>query len=229
MLEINTNAHSQAHITNSRTLQKSGPEKPLDQFSTVGVDQFCTVGDTCNIPHAMPGVIKAQSLTETSLGEMLVQAGSHLYAQAFLGNKARFYKVTTAMTTSLVVLSSHEAPTMSSLEMVDYINAERKQKAKQEGLTFPCKKYRNLQHKSFLAKVPKVLGETSAKFFADGIFTSGNGAQSIRKIYNFPKREACLMAMSYSYELQAQVFDHMTQLEGSKDINLLDFSGLRLC
>ncbi|MBT9428923.1 transcriptional regulator [Candidatus Symbiopectobacterium endolongispinus] len=34
------------------------------------------------------------------------------------------------------------------------------------------------------------------------------------------------MAMSYSYELQAQVFDHMTELEGSKDINLLDFSGL---
>ncbi|MGG2143314.1 Rha family transcriptional regulator [Symbiopectobacterium sp. RP] len=130
------------------------------------------------------------------------------------------------MTTSLVVLSSHEAPTMSSLEMVDYINAERKQKAEQEGLTFPCKKYRNLQHKSFLAKVPKVLGATSAKFFADDIFTSGNGAQSIRKIYNFPKREACLMAMSYSYELQAQVFDHMTELEGSKDINLLDFSGL---
>ncbi|EHU00500.1 phage protein [Pantoea stewartii subsp. stewartii DC283] len=34
------------------------------------------------------------------------------------------------------------------------------------------------------------------------------------------------MAMSYSYELQAQVFDHMTALEGGSDVNLLDFSGL---
>ena len=58
--------------------------------------------------------------------------------------------------------------------------------------------------------MPKVLGETSAKFLADDIFTSGNGAQSVRKIFNFPKREACLMAMSYSYELQDQAFDRMT-------------------
>ncbi|HFI5592315.1 MULTISPECIES: hypothetical protein [Klebsiella/Raoultella group] len=57
-----------------------------------------------------------------------------------------------------------------------------------------------IQHKHILAKTPKVLGETSAKFLADDIFTSGNGAQSVRKIFNFPKREACLMAMSYSYE-----------------------------
>ncbi|HBU6151631.1 TPA: hypothetical protein MC441_001077 [Klebsiella variicola] len=63
-----------------------------------------------------------------------------------------------------------------------------------------------------MVKVPKVLGETSAKFLADDIFTSGNGVQSVRKIFNFPKREACLMAMSYSYELQDQVFDRMTTL-----------------
>lgn len=44
--------------------------------------------------------------------------------------------------------------------------------------------------------------------------------------YRFPKREACLMAMSYSYELQATVFDRMTELEGGQDINLLDLSGL---
>jgi hypothetical protein len=29
----------------------------------------------------------------------------------------------------------------------------------------------------------------------------------------FPKREACLMAMSYSYELQAIIYDHMTAQE----------------
>lgn len=33
--------------------------------------------------------------------------------------------------------------------------------------------------------------------------------------YRFPKREACLMAMSYSYDLQAKVFDKMTELEQS--------------
>lgn len=127
---------------------------------------------------------------------------------------------------TIVKLPIAEQPTMSSLEMVDYINAERKAKAEGEGLNFPCKQYRRLQHKSFMAKVPKVLGGSSAKYFADDIYTAGNGAQAMRQIYRFPKREACLMAMSYSYELQAQVFDHMTKLEGKKDINLLDFSGL---
>ncbi|WP_047680896.1 MULTISPECIES: Rha family transcriptional regulator [Xenorhabdus] len=127
------------------------------------------------------------------------------------------------ITTKKTNLPVTEAPTMTSLEMVDYINADRKAKAEAEGLTFPCKKYRKLQHKDFLKKVPKVLGEEqSAKFFAD--YTDDKGRT--QPCYRFPKREACLMAMSYSYELQAQVFDHMTELEGSKDINLLDFSGL---
>jgi hypothetical protein len=31
--------------------------------------------------------------------------------------------------------------------------------------------------------------------------------------YRFPKREACLMAMSYSYDMQAKVYDKMTALE----------------
>ncbi|MGL9721832.1 Rha family transcriptional regulator [Symbiopectobacterium sp.] len=130
------------------------------------------------------------------------------------------------MTTSLVVLSSHEAPTMSSLEMVDYINADRKQKAEAMGLKFPCKQYRKLEHRSFMRKVPKVLGDAAEKYFASDSYINGTGGKVEREICNFPKREACLMAMSYSYELQAQVFDHMTELEGGKDINLLDFSGL---
>ncbi|WP_240042392.1 Rha family transcriptional regulator [Photorhabdus khanii] len=107
-----------------------------------------------------------------------------------------------------------EAPTMSSLEMVDYINAERKAKAEMEGLPFPCKKYKKLSHKNFMAKVPKVLGdEASAIFLAEDEYSIANGATAVRDIYRFPKRESCLMAMSYSYELQAQIFDHMTELE----------------
>ncbi|CAJ0996799.1 hypothetical protein SODG_007587 [Sodalis praecaptivus] len=124
---------------------------------------------------------------------------------------------------NIVVLPTSEQPTMSSLEMIDYINAERKAEAEAEGVKFPCKKYRRLQHNNFMAKTPKVLGENhSAKFLAQYKDSIGRELPC----YRFPKREACLMAMSYSYELQAQVFDHMTALEGGKDINLLDFSGL---
>lgn len=127
------------------------------------------------------------------------------------------------MKNALTVLSPTEAPTMSSLEMVDYINADRKSKAEAEGLSFPCKKYRKLRHDSLMLKVPKVLGENQSPKFS-GDYTDDKGRTY--PCYHFPKREACLMAMSYSYELQAQVFDHMTELEGSNDINLLDFSGL---
>lgn len=127
------------------------------------------------------------------------------------------------MKNALTVLSSTEAPTMSSVEMVEYINADRKSKSEAEGLSFPCKKYRKLRHDSLMLKVPKVLGENqSPKFIGD--YTDDKGRTY--PCYHFPKREACLMAMSYSYELQAQVFDHMTELEGGNDINLLDFSGL---
>ncbi len=87
---------------------------------------------------------------------------------------------------------------MSSLELVDFINSKR---ATDEAV---------LQHKDFLAKVPRVLGKTqSAKFSADYRDTRGR----LQKCFAFPKREACLMAMSYSYELQALVFDRMTTLE----------------
>ena len=114
--------------------------------------------------------------------------------------------------TKLTVINNaiSEQPTMTSLEMVDYINADRKAKAESEGLNFPCKEYHLLKHNDFLKKVPKVLGEKqSGKFFSD--YTDSKGRTY--PCYRFFKREACLMAMSYSYELQAQVFDHMTELE----------------
>ncbi|WP_420299770.1 Rha family transcriptional regulator [Edwardsiella tarda] len=127
------------------------------------------------------------------------------------------------MNNFVATLPNSETPTMSSLEMVDYINADRKSKAEAQGLKFPCKRFSKIQHKHILAKTPKVLGEEySAKFLAEYKDSTGRDLPC----YQYPKREACLMAMSYSYELQAQVFDHMTALEGRKDINLLDFSGL---
>ncbi|QTH12494.1 Rha family transcriptional regulator [Pseudomonas corrugata] len=87
---------------------------------------------------------------------------------------------------------------MSSLELVDFINSKREQGQ-------PL-----LTHKNLMAKVPKVLGaDQSAKFSADYVDSRSRS----QKCFIFPKREACLIAMSYSYELQALVFDRMTALE----------------
>lgn len=108
------------------------------------------------------------------------------------------------------IIQSATAVSMTSLELVAFINAHRKQQAEAVGADFPSEGFAMLQHKHFLAKVPVVLGaETSAKFSADLLDSYGRP----RAAYCFPKREACLMAMSYSYELQAAVFDHMTALE----------------
>lgn len=91
--------------------------------------------------------------------------------------------------------------TMSSPEIVDFINEYR---AKNESNPV------QLRHDSFMAKVPKVLGENqSPKFIGDYKDAKGR----TYPCYHFPKREACLMAMSYSYELQAQIFDRMTAME----------------
>lgn len=71
-------------------------------------------------------------------------------------------------------LPAEGQPTMTSLEMVDYINADRKAKAEAAGMSFPCKKYRKLFHKNLIAKVPRVPGENqSAKFLAD--YTDSKG------------------------------------------------------
>ncbi len=61
-----------------------------------------------------------------------------------------------------------------------------------------------------MAKVLKVLGETAPEFL--GTVKRPQPAGGVRDCpgYRFPKREACLTAMSYSYELQAKVFDRMT-------------------
>lgn len=95
------------------------------------------------------------------------------------------------------------AITMSSLELVDYINGQREDGEPE------------LRHDHFMAKVPKVLGEGVAPNFR-GYYTAGNGKKN--PCYHLPKREACLMAMSYSYELQAKVFDRMTELEEAKSL-----------
>lgn len=62
----------------------------------------------------------------------------------------------------------------------------------------------------------KVLGAgSSAKFLAHVPVPGPNGAVRQSPIFRLPKREACLMAMSYSYELQARVYDRMVELEAA--------------
>lgn len=100
--------------------------------------------------------------------------------------------------TNTTVSTPQEVPTMTSREMVEYINSERK------------KGEAELRHSDFLAKVPKVLGvKTSEKFRTSLKDSYGRNQPG----YRFPKREACLMAMSYSYELQSKVYDRMSELE----------------
>ncbi len=87
--------------------------------------------------------------------------------------------------------------TMTSLELVQFINNQRDVGAPE------------LAHSDFLKKVLLVLGNDAGNF--SSVYLGGNGQE--RPCYKFPKREACLMAMSYSYDLQAKVFDRMTELE----------------
>lgn len=94
-----------------------------------------------------------------------------------------------------VVTNESGVPTMSSIDMVAYINATREAGSPE------------VRHDNFMTKVPKVLGEKAAPKFLGTALYHVNSATRERLVYNFPEREANLMAMSYSYELTAAVYD----------------------
>lgn len=98
--------------------------------------------------------------------------------------------MTTAITTTAT-------KTMTSLELVALINSERKEGRKE------------LLHKNFMAKIEKHPAIQSAKFLADYKDASGR----TYKCYHLPEREAKLMVMSESLEVQAKVYDRMKALE----------------
>ncbi|WLE58365.1 hypothetical protein GIY62_14645 [Burkholderia plantarii] len=110
-------------------------------------------------------------------------------------------------------LAALSAVTMSSLELVEFINAYRNELAVSAGQAFPSKGFAKLEHADFLKKVPEVLGACAGNFSATYQVPGPRGGTRSAACYRFPKREACLMAMSYSYDLQAKVFDRMTALE----------------
>lgn len=92
---------------------------------------------------------------------------------------------------------------VTSLQIVELINKEREM----NGNTIV------LQHSDFRKKVVQVLGETGLGNFSDSYINAQNKSQPC---FSFPVREASLMAMSYSYSLQAAVYDRMMELENEK-------------
>jgi phage antirepressor YoqD-like protein len=108
--------------------------------------------------------------------------------------------------------------TMTSLDIVDFINAHRLE---------TNNRVAKLRHADFMAKVPKVLSLPLSEKFRS-VYVDPTGREL--PCYKFEKREACLMAMSYSYELQAQIFDRMTAMEDAlkkPTLNLDDPTFLR--
>ena len=86
------------------------------------------------------------------------------------------------------------------------INQERKAEAERN----PGQKWVELLHKNFMAKVPKVLGENqSAKFLAN----RKDSQNKTQPIYNLPQREAFLMVLSESTQIQAKLYDAYQALQ----------------
>ena len=76
---------------------------------------------------------------------------------------------------------NHETQTMSSLDLAKLCVGDKKD-----------------AHSDFVKKMKKVIDEDMLGNFSEHV----KYAKGTRTIYNLPEREACLMAMSYSYELQ---------------------------
>lgn len=103
--------------------------------------------------------------------------------------------------------------TMSSLEIVDVINEERKADAKAAGTRFV-----ELRHDNFLVKIEKHPGIQSPKFLGD--YTDERGRT--QKCYYLPKREAELMVMSESLKVQTRVYDRLAEKEAAAIPNFAD-------
>jgi len=89
--------------------------------------------------------------------------------------------------------------TMTSMEIVSYIN-----ECREDGKPL-------ISHPDFLKKVDKVLKKDAGNF--SDIYLDAYGRE--QRCFNFPKREANLMVMSESYEVQARVYDRMAELENN--------------
>jgi hypothetical protein len=93
---------------------------------------------------------------------------------------------------NIPVTYKNENPVMSSVDLAKICVGEAKD-----------------AHSDFLKKAKKVLGDGVGNFSDTYFSKQGKELQCLL----LPEREACLMAMSYSYELQAHVFDEWQRLK----------------
>lgn len=93
-------------------------------------------------------------------------------------------------------------PTMSSVELVDVINLMREPGSAE------------LRHDHFMAKIDKHPGIDGPKF--RGIYRDSLNRE--KPCYYLPKREAELMVMSESLEVQTKVLDRLIELEGAAPV-----------
>ncbi|MGB0943654.1 MAG: phage antirepressor KilAC domain-containing protein [Marinomonas sp.] len=70
-----------------------------------------------------------------------------------------------------------------------------------------------VRHDHFMTKAQKVLGDTLPNFREREKYNNGRNERTILML---PEREACLMAMSYSYELQAKVYDSWQEMKNKQ-------------
>lgn len=168
----------------------------------IGMTYVTTNQDIEILGYPRDGSVKARML-ETGV------VADHFPVRAIISRKKKQPKEEPIMQNAASVVVTAEQPssdavTMTSLELVDYINEIRRQ----QGETIV------LRHDDFMRKVPKIIGEGLApKFYGTNSYVSGKGGERQQTIYRFPKREATLMAMSYSAEISAQVYDKMEALE----------------
>jgi hypothetical protein len=94
------------------------------------------------------------------------------------------------------IVTGGDAATMTSIELVDFINSHRQQQAEASGQNFPSKGYAKLEHADFMKKVNEVLGPNAGNF--SGIYRDSRNREQL--CYRFPKRESCLMSMDYLNE-----------------------------
>lgn len=172
-----------------------GSKNPLKL--KIGMIYVTTNQDIEILGYPREGTVKARML-ETGV------VAHHFPVRAIISRKKKQPKEKPIMQVAVPQQPSSGAVTMTSLELVDFINQLR---AEEGG-------YTPLRHDNFMSKVPRVIGETLApKFLGSNTFTNGKGGTQTQSIYRLPKREATLMAMSYSAEISAQVYDKMEALE----------------
>ena len=102
--------------------------------------------------------------------------------------------------------------TMSSIELVDFINRERRHEANAQRTSDACFDPVTLRHSDFMTKLEKHPGIDSPKF--SGQYKDSTGRTL--KCYRLPKRECELMVMSESLLVQARLYDRLAKLEAKQ-------------